>query len=493
MSVSLNSPVVITSTWTNFQSIVIYKSLSMQYYDDGVIYSIFALDGPISYSCNIWHGTVPNGVIAGGYSQAQNDADKTSFETNYKSTSNNPVNPIIFENNAQLDAFSRLRTVQPQTIFDNKQLVDNQPLIFDDQQISGSGTTSTYIVNQATTQLSVSNVTAGTRVRQTFSRFMYQPGKSTYIKMTSVLGTGTTGITRRVGYFDGYNGLFFELSGTTMNVALRSDTSGSPVDTLIPQTSWNLDRFDGTGPSGVTLDTSKVQIFVIDFQWLGSGRIRFGFNINGSNTYVHEISNANTNNIVYMSISNLPIRYEISNDGTGSAANLFHICSSVTIEGGLQETGLVLSADRATIGLTTHNDSNIYPLIAIRLKSTYQMATIDPLLLSIVCTSDTVYRYCLLINPTVTGTSLSFSGITNSAIEAALTTTNATTVSGGTQILSAYVDASQTQSILISDIPTYVRIGANIAGVSDILVLGVQRITGTSETFYGGMSWREQI
>jgi hypothetical protein len=493
MSISLNSPVVITSTWTSFITIIVSKSLSIQYNDDGIVYSIFALDGPITYFCNIYHGTVPDGVIAGGYSQAQNDADKVSFEANYKPNANEPINPIILANNAQLDAFSRLRVVQPQTLFDNKQLVDNQPLFFDDQQTSGSGTTSTYLTNQAATQMSVSNVTAGTRVRQTFSRFLYQPGKGSYIKLTGVLGTGVSGITRRIGYFDQNNGIFFQVSGPTTSIVVRSDTSGSPVDIVITQANWNLDRFDGTGPSGNILDTSKTQIFVMDFQWLGTGRIRFGLNIAGANVYVHEVLNANVNTIVWASSPNLPVRFEIANDGTGPAASMLHISSSVTAEGGIQDTGFVLSTDRGATGLTTHNDANIYPLIAIRLKSTYQMAVIDPLNLSIVCTSDTIYRYCLLINPTVTGTALSFSGITNSAVEAAITATNATTVSGGIQFFSGYIDATASQPALITNIPTYLRIGSNIAGVSDILVLGVQRITGTSETFLGGMSWREQI
>lgn len=396
-------------------------------------------------------------------------------------------NPI----ESNLDAFSRLRISQPQTLFDSKQLVDKQPLFWDDQQISGSGTTSTYL-----TRIAVSNLTVGTRVRQTFQRFNYQSSKSFAIFMTGVLGTGGEGITKRIGYFDANNGCIFQLSNSVLSVVIRSNISGSPVNNVINQSDWNLDKVDGYGKSGINLDVSKTQIFVIDFQWLGVGRVRFGFDIGGQIIYVHQINHANILDVVWMSIPNLPLRYEISNDGTGAANFLDHICSSVISEGGRDKVGFVLTADRGITGLTTLANTNIYPLIAIRLKSTHLMANIDELLFSILCTSATSYRYAVLLNPSVTGTAFSFSSITNSAIEAATTTTNATTVSGGTLLLSGYVDAgavSGNQDILISEIPNDLHIGSSIAGVSDILVVAIQLLSGSAETFLASLTWREII
>ncbi len=398
-----------------------------------------------------------------------------------------------FGDTTNLDAFGRLRISGPETLFDSKQLVDKQPLFWDDQQTAGSGTTSTYLTNQAATQMSVSNVTAGTRVRQTFERQNYQPGKGMSVIMTGVLGSGATGITRRIGYFDQNNGCFFQLSGTTLSVVVRSFVTGSAVDTLITQADWNLDKLDGTGASGVTIDISKAQIFVIDFQWLGVGRVRFGVDIGGILIYVHQILNANVLSTVWMSSPNLPCRYEISNSGVGPAANLIHICSSVISEGGREKTGFVLSIDRGDTVLTTLNNNSVYPLIAIRLKSTYLMASIEELSLSVLSLSNSAYRYCLVLNPTVTGTAFSFTGITNSAVEADVTTTSATTISGGNQILSGYIDATAAQGNLIQDIPSDLRLGSSIAGVSDIMVLGVQRITGTAESFYASLCWRENI
>lgn len=91
MSVNFNANVTISNTWTNFKSIITSKTLPIQYDDDGITYTIFAIDDPMIYICTIWKGTVPSGVIDGGYSQAQNDTDESDFETNYKPSANKNV------------------------------------------------------------------------------------------------------------------------------------------------------------------------------------------------------------------------------------------------------------------------------------------------------------------------------------------------------------------------------------------------------------------
>ena len=81
-----------------------------------------------------------------------------------------------------------------------------------------------------------------------------------------------------------------------------------------PQSQWNLDRCDGTGPSGYVLDASKMQMFYIDYTWYGAGFIRWGFRgTDGNVIYVHKQSNNNNNNQAYMRSGNLPARYEAAN------------------------------------------------------------------------------------------------------------------------------------------------------------------------------------
>ena len=96
MSVTFGSSfVVVTQTWSTFKSLVASKAMAMQYDTDplGQQYLIFAIDNPIVYSSYIYLGTVPDNVAA-TYSQAQNDADKSDFETNYKPLCNKPLDVI---------------------------------------------------------------------------------------------------------------------------------------------------------------------------------------------------------------------------------------------------------------------------------------------------------------------------------------------------------------------------------------------------------------
>ena len=242
---------------------------------------------------------------------------------------------INFLDSPQLDAFDRLRVSNPETIFDSKQIFDTQPLVWDDSEVSGSGTSSTYNQDAARTRLAVTATTAGRRVRQTFMRFNYEPGKSQLILLTGRLTSddagSKAGLKTKLGLFDDDNGLFFTQDEGTLKVVQRSNVTGTPVDTEVAQSSWNVDKFDGTGTSGITFMANDANIFFIDFEWLGVGRVRMGFVIDGIPYVCHQFLNANLRNTVYMSTPNLPLRYEIENDGTGAAEQLDHICTSVRL------------------------------------------------------------------------------------------------------------------------------------------------------------------
>ena len=85
------------------------------------------------------------------------------------------------------------------------------------------------------------------------------------------------------------------------------------VETEWDQSEWNLDRMDGTGKSGYTLDVTKMQMFYMDYSWYGAGFIRWGFRaLDGNVIYVHKIPNNNQNTEAYMRSGNLPARYEVN-------------------------------------------------------------------------------------------------------------------------------------------------------------------------------------
>ena len=99
--------------------------------------------------------------------------------------------------------------------------------------------------------------------------------------------------------------------GATTQFAILSRT----VDMKIPQSQWNIDKCDGSGPSGYNLDLSKMQMFYMDYSWYGAGFIRWGFRgPNGDVIYVHKLANNNVNTEAYMRSGNLPARYESTSE-----------------------------------------------------------------------------------------------------------------------------------------------------------------------------------
>jgi len=106
------------------------------------------------------------------------------------------------------------------------------------------------------------------------------------------------------------------------------------VDTRMAQSQWNLDRMDGTGPSGYNMDLSRMQMFYIDYSWYGAGFIRWGLRgSNGDVTYVHKMQNNNVNFEAYMRSGNLPGRYESSTQPpkTISTTNFSTGSTSITV------------------------------------------------------------------------------------------------------------------------------------------------------------------
>lgn len=84
------------------------------------------------------------------------------------------------------------------------------------------------------------------------------------------------------------------------------------LEERVRQSQFNLDKLDGTGPSGYVLNLSKMQMIFMDYAWYGAGKIRFGIRANdGRIIYFHEIYNNNVNREAYMRSGNLPGRFEI--------------------------------------------------------------------------------------------------------------------------------------------------------------------------------------
>jgi hypothetical protein len=192
---------------------------------------------------------------------------------------------------------------------------------------------------------------------------------------TLITGTGTlfaTGGSVSVGDFVVIRGQSYRittiLSDTVMHVSpeYRGTTAtgitiSKTTDTRIPQSQW-ADKMDGTGPSGYTLDLTRMQMFYIDYSWYGAGFARFGMRTtNGAISYVHQFNNNNIQYEAYMRSGNMAAHYESS--GIGAVTALTATLASGTTTGGVinvtstagfAPTGTVRLAN-ATVGGTVEH------------------------------------------------------------------------------------------------------------------------------------------
>ena len=88
-------------------------------------------------------------------------------------------------------------------------------------------------------------------------------------------------------------------------------------ETRIPQSQFNIDKIDGSGPSGFAIDLSRMQMLGLQYTWYGAGFIDFMVRGGDGNWITaHRIKNNNINTEAHMRSGNLPVRYSIDNDGS---------------------------------------------------------------------------------------------------------------------------------------------------------------------------------
>jgi hypothetical protein len=401
--------------------------------------------------------------------------------TVYPPYGSDPNNPIYINfNPTATDAFGRLQIAEPYTLFDsqNRYAADNQF----SQSTTGTGAVS-FLSNEAAVKMEVTGAGPGTVVRQSFRSMPYQPGKGLLVLATFVMDSNNSlDLTQRVGYYNSQNGVFFQRVNGTFSFVLRSYVTGVVSDArTVNQSSWNGDKLDGTGPSGITLDPTKAQILWMDFEWLGVGSVRCGFVINGVFILCHTFNNANLITNVYMTTATLPMRYEIISVGD-IAASLKQICCTVISEGGYEQASIDHVARRTTIFTNIDTAANFYPIVSIRLASTALGAVVIPNRIQFQPTTLQNYEIALIKNATLTGAS--WAAVDSDAnVEMDVSATAIATA--GTIVQTGYIantgGGGQTSTVAPTGYNWDTQLGASLANVSDIYTLGVRTISGATK------------
>lgn len=398
-----------------------------------------------------------------------------------------------YDDTFNIDAFGRLRVSQLTTQFDGKQLHDALPFYYDSERI-GTGNIAHSTANAESTLTTAANSDAV--VFQTKQRFNYMTGKSALGMQTFRNFNHETNITKRIGYFnsttstpfaDTMDGFYLETTGTVINFVIAK----AGTKNTIAQSSWNLDKVDGTGTSNVNLslgtETGNLLMWW-QFEWLGVGAVTFGFVNNGAFIPCHRVDHI-LGDAVYIKSPNHSLRGEIRQSGVGSGTFRI-ICSTFNVEGSLEPLGKILSDNLGTGTINANTVGTKYALLGIRLATAKVDTLVDILDYSLLTTTLDNQLVELWLNPTVAGT-FTYNAVTNSSVEIAkgdvAGNPSTNTVTGGTLLYSDYISTQQSFNIQVQNA---IRLGMTIAGVQDTLVLTTSPLTSNSDVT-ASIKWRE--
>lgn len=418
------------------------------------------------------------------------------------------------------DAFDRMRISFPNTLFELNHSSGKLPFLID-ELVTGVGATSIAHIDNSYIEMSLAPGTTGKVIRQSFEYTPYQAGKSKFMLFSGVLEAisgGVTGVISRIGCFDGAvekttitgtgNGLYFELNNKVLSVCIRNNSTsiGSDNNNIdsAGQTNWNFDTFDGTGPSKMIVnDYSKAMIFGIDQEWLGTGKVRFGFFINGSFQLAHSFNHSGLGlpvstglTVPYVSTAKLPIRYEIqSTIDPGITAEMRMMCSTVLSEGGLDPNGITYSIGRQTAKLIPKSPSTFTPIISLKLKESepYNRKTAVLQSMSIFNSNPAGIQWDLFILPDDSDLTGAVWVNTNSiSVTQYDVSATAVDLTNGVQVVSAFADYYDYINFEGGHYLSQPILNSSIAGKSKILCLVGYVLSHNQDiNSYGSLKWIE--
>ena len=427
---------------------------------------------------------------------------KTRLKTNNNPENNSPNNNYNTLNDPYHDAFGKLRVSMPNTLLDLKFGPGNTGTtgFLSNNLISSCGPTGSGTAEYGNGKVIMSaNGATGNYTVQSRKYCIYQPGKLLLYLGSAIinsLSNTSTDYTARVGYFDNLNGVFFEYSQDGIAVVVRNNGS----DTRYLQDDWNIDTLNGEGTSGYDINWTTAQLFAIDLEWLGVGRIRFGLYIFGNVLYCHQITNINALTEPYMRTANLPVRCELTNNSSGNAY-LTQVCNTIISEGGYNPIGRPFSISNGIVSIST--DSSETPLLAIRGNSStasitnnrYYHQNIIPSLITVFDTAKTnyIYRVRLYLAPNSPTVTTWNSVDDESIVEYALGGTNIPDITNTNIIVSSAYGTGKSSTAIqsLSNIfSNEIQVTSNINNISDVLLVTMQTISGNGDA-YCTINWNE--
>lgn len=362
--------------------------------------------------------------------------------------------------------------------------------------VTSLGGSQTYVFDAASVDLEVTSTGGSSALRQTRSRGAYRSGTRFLVSMTGVINLGGNGAlsTAQIGYVDDNDGVYFQYSNLQMAVAIRSSTSGAPVDTVVTQANWNLDTLDGTGASGLTVDFSKTQTLLVELVWPGYARA--GVVVKGVAYMVHAFRFSNTATVPYMRCPYLPVRYAVVSAGAAAAVRMTSY--SITSECAPPAVGGYVMAFSERLSTEKRVTTAPVPLLSLKLRTDLPLVANAELAAAVAIPNNgesvvsfDVYLFRDVPDPTTVLPGAVFTNVgggSSMMVDYAATSIVTTTA---VRIASGYSGMSTTVGDIGKIFAAVPLITRNAVGSSDIVALVASSISGSVKTL-GIVQWTEQ-
>jgi hypothetical protein len=286
---------------------------------------------------------------------------------------------------------------------------------------------------------------------------------------------------------------------TVTNFSSAADTPTlrgvAPTETITPQASWNVDVLDGTGVSGMTLDPTKMNIFDVDFQYLGAGNLFFAVENPATGQFepVHMMQHAGTQTVPTFANPTFHINMIAKTEAAYSGGALTMLTASLAgfIEGNEAPFGVRHEADATVstngttevVNLILHNEER-FP--ATGTATTRNKVEAYPDHLTIINESTRSIRVDVYKNPTHLNSGATLAAVdlnTSVLIFGAGTGTR----TGGKKLLTVAVTASQSKDLEIG------HLGIKLRPTETLVFVVTKQSGGADGNVTVGTSWLERI
>jgi len=343
---------------------------------------------------------------------------------------------------------------------------------------TGSGVVS---FSQPFAVCSTTAATGSTASLSSKNNLHYRTGQGGTCLLTAVFTPGVSGSTQLAGLANSLDGLFFGYNGDTFGINRRYNG----MDNWIPQSSWNMDKMDGTGSSRVVLNPSVGNVYKIQMQWLGFGNIRFFIENAAAGTFVlvHMIEYPNT--FTDTSLLNPSMQINIQANNTANNTNIVVKCPSMAafVEGVLINTGLVNSINSGLKAITEAQSA----VMTIRDNSTFNgianYKRVRPTNLALFCNDDDVV-WSLILNATIGGSPL-FANINANTSVVSYDITG-TTIAGGRTLATYFTQNNNAVYIDLSNLQFDLN-------PLDRLTIAAKTMTDDGITAAATINWKEEF